>query len=176
MHPACSILTYSNPDSTIKLYTDSDFDNCEDTHRSQSGVAILMFGAALLWKSVRQPVVALSTTEAEYMAQCLGAQEALYILYFLDSLDIQDLHPQDPIVLRGDNEGAIKMLMEGSDNTRTKHIDRKFYFLRELVHDGLFIPSHINSQLNFADGLTKGLTKQLQKTSMARLLGLHHQE
>ena len=86
-----AVLTYSNPDSTIKLYTDSDFDNCEDTHRSQSGVAILMFGAALLWKSVRQPVVALSTTEAEYMAQCLGAQEALYILYFLDSLDIQDL-------------------------------------------------------------------------------------
>jgi transposase InsO family protein len=168
-----AVLTYSHPDSTIKLYTDSDFDNCEDTHRSQSGIAILMFGACLLWKSIRQAVVALSTTEAEYMAQCLGAQEALYLIYFLESLGIQDIYPLDAIILRGDNEGAIKMLMEGSDNSRTKHIDRKFYFLRELVHDGVFTPSHVNSQLNFADGLTKGLAKQLQKVSMARLLGLY---
>ena len=119
-------------------------------------------------------MVALSTTEAEYMAQCLGAQDALYLIYFLQSLGLQDLYPLDANILRGDNEGAIKMLKEGSDNSRTKHINRKFYFLKELVQDEVLSPSHISSQLNFADGLTKGLPKQLQTISRARLLGLHH--
>jgi hypothetical protein len=165
------MLTYSSSDPAMTIYTDSDFDNCKETHRSQSGIVILMFGAAVLWRSVRQAVVALSTTEAEYMAQCMGAQDALYILYFLEALNILGLSQTLPLVFRGDNEAAINMLKEGSDNSRTKHIQRKFYFLKELVQDMVFAPMHIRSQFNFADGLTKGLAKVLQKVSMCRLLG-----
>jgi hypothetical protein len=166
------MLTYSTTNPTMDLYTDSDFDNCAETHRSQSGIVILMFGAAVLWKSVRQAVVALSTTEAEYMAQCMGAQDALYLLYFLEELNITELKQTTPLMLKGDNEGAINMLKEGSDNSRTKHIKRKFAFLKELVRDAVFVAQLIRSQLNFADGLTKGLAKQLQKLSMTRLMGL----
>ena len=47
-------LTYSSPDSQIVLHTDSDFAGCSDTARSQTGLALLMFGALVSWRSVRQ--------------------------------------------------------------------------------------------------------------------------
>ena len=61
------------------------------------------------------------------------------------------------------------MVQEGSTNTHTKHIHRKFHFLREKQSEGFIKAVHIPGNKNKADGLTKRLGKQLHKISMIRL-------
>ena len=56
----------------------------------------MMFGAAISWKSKLQPTVALSTSEAEYMAMTTGAQELLWIDMFLGELGLEDLKQTGP--------------------------------------------------------------------------------
>ena len=201
-------LTFSSPNSTISLHVDSDFAGCKETARSQTGLVILMFGAAIAWRSVRQASVALSTAEAEFMAMCDGTKELIYITQLLEELDIPELQqpgptyadstmrddvshyhasitqvdnlslldqePHTPVmaVIQGDNEGALKMAHEGANNTRTKHMHRRFHFLKELVSKGWLQVQHVASNLNKADGLTKGLSKFKTKT-MATNFGLH---
>ena len=75
-------------------------------------------------------------------------------------------------VVQGDNEGALKMAHEGADNSRTKHMHRRYHFLKELVNTGWLQVKHVASSLNIADGLTKALSKSKTKV-MARRLGLH---
>ena len=75
-------------------------------------------------------------------------------------------------VMHGDNEGALKMAHEGADNARTKHMHRRHHFIRELVNCGWLKVKHVRTQLNIADGLTKGLPKAAMRT-FARRLGLH---
>jgi hypothetical protein len=165
-------LTYSLRDPQMHVWTDSDFDGCDETHRSQTALVIMMFGAAMAWKSVRQPVIALSTSEAEYMAQCAGVQELLFYCQLVEELGIQELmQAAGPQVLRADNQGAIKMAQEGCTKTNSRHIQRKFHWIREKVREGFVTLQYVKSHLNVADGLTKGLARQLQAQSVERLLG-----
>ena len=201
-------LTYSSPDSQIILHTDSDFAGCSDTARSQTGLALLMFGALVSWRSVRQHLVALSTSEAEFMAMCDGTKELIFITQLIEELEIPALAQEGPTyaentaragdelndgattakdmaalsctdsytpvmaTLHGDNEGALKMAHEGSDNSRTKHMHRRYHFLKELVNTGWLKVRHVPTNNNIADQLTKGLSKS--KTMVAaKRFGLH---
>jgi hypothetical protein len=201
-------LTYSTPNAQLHVHVDSDFAGCVETARSQTGVVVLMFGAVISWRSMRQLMVALSTAEAEFMGMCDGTKELIYITQLIEELDIPELqqegptyaastirteeeHPQATItpvdnqalltteqhtpvmaVVQGDNEGALKMAHEGADNSRTKHMHRRYHFLKELVNTGWLQVKHVASSLNIADGLTKALSKSKTKV-MARRLGLH---
>jgi hypothetical protein len=165
-------LTYSSKDPQMHVWTDSDFDGCDETHRSQTALVIMMFGAAMAWKSVRQPVIALSTSEAEYMAQCAGVQELLFYTQLVEELAIPELQQAvGPQILRADNQGAIKMAQEGCTKTNSRHIARKYHWIREKVREGYVTLEYVKSQLNKADGLTKGLGRQLQALSVRRMLG-----
>jgi hypothetical protein len=168
-HTKDETLVYSSPDAGIELVSDSNFSNCKETARSTTALVLIMFGSPVYWKSIRQQVVALSTTEAEYMAMCAALQALLFISQFLEELGIPELMQRSPFLLQGDNEGAIKMVQEGSTNIHTKHIHRKFHFLREKESEGFIHAIHIKGNLNKADGLTKRLGKTLHRVSMKRL-------
>jgi hypothetical protein len=177
-HTKDKVLTFSTMEPNMHMYTDSNFGGCPDTGRSQTAYVLFMFGAAVAWKSCRQPVVALSTSEAEYMAMCAGAMEVLFFRGLLEELSIPQLAQSTPhTIVLCDNQAAIKMADEGADNTRTKHIHRKYMFLKELTEGDLkqVAPSYVQSNSNFADGLTKRLSKGLQTVSMRRLLGHDNQ-
>ena len=135
-----------------------------------------MFGAAVLWRSVRQPVVATSTSEAEYMALSGAARELLYLHGFTDELGIAELQFKLPLAIHTDNDGAYKMAHEGADTTRTRHMHRRWHFVRELVREEyhatdkpLLAIRLIAGTANWADGLTKGLAKTLNKVSNTRM-------
>lgn len=85
-----------------------------------------MTGGATYWQSKRQDVVALSTTEAEYMALAKGAQQAQWIHNLLAEIGHKISLPS---LLCTDNKGAIALSENPKFHSRVKHIDIRFHFL-----------------------------------------------
>ena len=153
------------------MHCDSDWNNCTETGRGETAYVLFMFGACIAWRSIRQPVVALSTAEAEYMALCAGACELLFWIQFFEELGIAELLQPSILQIRSDNEIAVKMCKQGANLVSTRHINRKLHFLKELADRKIMDPVHIPGSTNPSDGLTKGLGKALQTQSRMRLLG-----
>ena len=174
-HSADRCLTYSNKDSTLRISTDSNYAGCLKTGRSHTGYVTCMFGGPISWKSCRQPTVALSTSEAEWMAVCAGAQEMLYLWQMTEETGLLALKQQLPIQLYADNKGALHMAHEGSDSTRTRHMSVRYHFVKDLVTEGKLTPIYVHSSDNAADGLTKALPRPAHERSTNRLLGQESQ-
>lgn len=148
-------LTYTKDSSeNLICYSDSDYAGDQSTGRSTSGMVCLLAGAAISWRSQRQSVVSISSTEAETIAASEASQE----LIWLNSL-LKDLMKLNKPVLYLDNESAIKL----SENPkyeyhkRTKHIKIKHFFVRECVANGELEVKQVSSELQLADMLTKPL-------------------
>jgi hypothetical protein len=115
-------------------YSDSNYASDKDTRRSITGFAIYYAGCLVSWKSKMQQCVTLSSTEAEYVACSQCANEMEFVRHILESINERvDL----PMVLHVDNTGAIDLVKNYSTTGRTKHIDIRFHYIRELVDQGL---------------------------------------
>jgi hypothetical protein len=139
--------------SDLSGYSDLDWAGEKD-RRSVSGYA-WFYGKCLVdWGSKKQHCVALSSTEAEYVAltTCLQSGLALRssILQIGQSVS-------SPSITRCDNEGAISLSSNTSHHSRAKHIDIKFHFIRSHIEAGTFEIVHVRSKDNGADILTKPL-------------------
>ncbi|KAJ0169236.1 hypothetical protein K1T71_015266 [Dendrolimus kikuchii] len=113
-------------------------------------------GAALTWSSQRQSTVALSTTEAEFMAACCATKEALWIKQLMT--DIGE-YQQDYICLNIDNQSTICLIKNSEYHKRCKHIDIKFNFIRENYSLNLIDIQYVNTENQLADIFTKPLIK-----------------
>ena len=82
---------------------------------------------------LEQPVVALSSTEAEYIALCAAVQEVVWLRNLLKDLNFEQ---KDSTTLFEDNQGAIVLSKNPSSHPRTKHIDIKYHYTREKVESG----------------------------------------
>ena len=133
----------------LHAYSDSDW----STGHSTSGWVVLYAGAAIGYGSRRQQSVALSTTEAEIMAASQAACEIMYFRGILRELG----HDLDPTVLYVDNQGAVELSRDMKSCKRSRHIERRFLKVRELVADGEIVVKHVVSAENHADMLTKPL-------------------
>lgn len=141
----------------IVLYSDADFAGDKATRRSTSGALVLLGGRAVAWASKRQPVVALSTTEAELYAASLAGQEAVWLRAFLGELG----HVQrgaTPFML--DNQGSIELIKHPVLQSRAKHIEIKYFWLRDKVESGTFSPTYLQTDRMLADHLTKVTPRQ----------------
>ena len=137
-------LTYRG-DCELKLvgYTYSDWGGDKETRRSTSGYVFTLAGAPISWSSGRQSTVALSSTEAEYIAAAEATKEAVWIARFLEELKIScDVYL--PV------QGAIGLSKNPEDHKRTKHIDIRHHYIREKQED-------VPTAEMIADGLTKTL-------------------
>ena len=106
------------------------------------------------------------------MAMCVGAQELLWLFMFLSELGIKELEQDKPLIMFGDNQGALKMAQEGADTPRSKHIDIKYHFLKDLVIHEVIDVTYIDTSLNLADLMTKAKTKQPHHHNTKLVLGL----
>ncbi|UYV66641.1 K02A2.6-like, partial [Cordylochernes scorpioides] len=150
----------------IKLigYSDADFAGDIDTRRSTSGYIFLLAGGPVTWTSQRQSVVALSTTEAEYIAASMASREAGWL-----KLLIKELTPNDnPVPLMIDNQSAIRLILNPEFHKRTKHVDVKFHFIRGQHKMKIIKIFNCPTEEQLADLLTKALPatrfKRLLKT------------
>lgn len=149
-------LTYTKVDRPeILCYTDSDWAGDQENRRSTSGMVTFIAGGPISYKSQQQPVVALSSTEAEYIAASIATKELVWLKRFLEEL-------QTSINTRGkllcDNQSALKLMKNPEFHQRSKHIDIRFHFVREKFMDGLFEPVYVPTDLQKADIFTKALS------------------
>ena len=142
--------------NTLWGYVDSDWAGCPDSRRSTSGFVFMLNGAAISWRSKRQPTVALSSAEAEFISASAMVQEVIFLRKFLGNLGFPQTAPT-PVF--ADNETCIAW-SEGSvgGSERAKHVDLRMHFVHEARAAGHLQLHKIDSQLNGADILTKAST------------------
>ena len=117
------------------------------------------------WASKKQSVVALSSTEAEYIAASLASQEAVWLRSLLGDISFVQ---KEPTVIKEDNQGTIALSRNPKYHPRTKHIDIKYHFIRDKVEKKELVLEYCPTEQMLADLLTK----QLGKTLFQRLRGL----
>lgn len=158
-----------NEDSTPLIgFVDADWANDVVDRKSTSGYLFKVFGNLVVWSSKKQPIVTLSSTEAEYVAACDASREALWLRKMFANLLIE---LNEPVILMEDNQGCIFM-SQAPETRRTKHMDTKYKFLRECSMNGKILLRYIETNHQLADILTKPLQKT-KFNEFSRGLGLH---
>jgi hypothetical protein len=147
---------YSSGDLELRGYTDSDFQADKDSRKSTSGSVFTLGGAAVVWRSVKQTSVADSTVEAEYIAASEAAKEAVWMKKFLTELEVVPAL-EKPIVIYCDNSGAVANSKDPRNHKRTKHVERKYHLIRDIVSRGDVDVVKILTDDNLADPFTKTL-------------------
>ena len=147
----------SNPDKEwkIQVWCDSDWAGDKDTRRSVTGYEIYVNGVLVTKKSRLQRTVSLSSCEAEYIAAGEAGSDTIYIKNVLESMGVTI---QYPIEFYMDNQGAI-FLTQNESTARTRHIDVRYHFLRELTEgpDPVIKIIYVPSAENKADVYTKNV-------------------
>ena len=152
-------LTYDGRlSSQLVGYTDSNWAGDKGDRRSTSGYVFFLHGGAINWRSRKHPTVALSSTEAEYMAACEAGRDAVHWRNFLSELS-SPLLPSGATVIHCDSQGAIALAKNPDHHDRSKHIDIVYHWLRERVTRGVILLEYLNTQVMVADVLTKPLAK-----------------
>lgn len=136
-------------------FVDADHANDPITRRSVGGYVYLIAGGAVSWSSKKQASVALSSTEAEYMAASTSTQEAVWLRILLGELGLLNL--ANPTRQRIDNQSAMALARNDAFHNRTKHIAVRHHFIREKVEDGEIDVEYVPTDRQVADVLTKPL-------------------
>ncbi|KAJ5462265.1 hypothetical protein N7530_010470 [Penicillium desertorum] len=130
-----------------------------------------MAGGPVSWTSKKQPCVALSTTESEYIAESLAVQEAIWLTQLLVEIGIPGFIKK-PIPIYADNNGAIALASNPEFHAVTKHIAIRFHRLREEVANRSVCFIKIPTAQMAADGMTKPLAKIMFRRWISQV-GLH---
>jgi hypothetical protein len=139
----------------IEGISDSDWAKDPDSRRSVSGWSTFLHNAPISMKSKMMPVVALSVTEAELFAATCCAQDMLFEMRILESMGLK---VKKPMILKIDNKGAKDLCDNWSVGGRTRHIEVKQLFLRELKEAKIIDSEWIPGDLNSSDMFTKNLS------------------
>eukprot|EP00253_Pinus_taeda_P028924 PITA_28924 len=138
-------------------YTDSDWAGSVDDQKSTSGYVFHMDSGAISWASKKQPIVALSIAEVEYVVATATACQAVWMRRILRSLGQEQAKGT---VIFCDNSSAITLSKNSVFHKRMKHIDTRFHYIRELVSNGGIVLKHCKTQEKVADILTKPLDQK----------------
>lgn len=147
-------LTYKCEPSDLVGFCDADWAGDIDDRRSTTGYLFTLQDGAISWCTRRQRTVALSSTEAEYMAMVAAMQESIWLQRLQREL-IQC--PQEPMILYCDNKSAILIAQNNSFSNRTKHVDLKVKFVKEKLEKKEVILKYVDTKNMIADFLTKAV-------------------
>lgn len=145
----------SSQSHSLIAYSDSNWGGNLDDRSSTSAYVIYFGGNPISWSSKKQRSVARSSTEAEFRAIAAAVSEICWIRNLLDELGINFSMP----VLHCDNLGATYLCSNPIYHSKMKHVEIDFYFVRDKIAAGLLCVSHIPSENQLADTLTKPLSR-----------------
>ncbi|CAJ2648276.1 unnamed protein product [Trifolium pratense] len=151
-------LKYTRTDpgrDALEGYVDADYAGNIDTRKSLSGFVFTLFGTAVTWKANQQSVVALSTTQAEYIALVEGVKEAILLKGMIGEMGIS----QGCVKIHCDSQSAIHLANHQVYHERTKHIDIRLHFVRDMIETKEIMVQKIASEENPADMFTKSLPR-----------------
>jgi hypothetical protein len=137
-------------------YTDSDWAGEVDESRSQGGYVFLVNGGVVSWRSKRQSSVALSSTEAEYVALVECGREARWMKEMLKNFG-RGYEMEGPILILIDNQSAMVLGEKKMVTEQTKHIRMRCNWIREAIERKELMLEYCRTEMMMADVLTKGL-------------------
>jgi len=149
-------------------YCDADHGGDIDRRKSTSGYMVKVGSGVVGWSSKLQPVVSLSTTEAEYVAAVAAGKEICWMQQLLQEIGFTSPAPS---TLFTDNQSAISVAKNPEHHGRMKHLDLAFFWLRDKVAEGRIQVVHLRTEDMPADLLTKALPKP-QVLKLRKLMGL----
>ncbi|XP_061364779.1 uncharacterized mitochondrial protein AtMg00810-like [Gastrolobium bilobum] len=149
-------------------YTDNDWCGDVDDRKSTSGYVFFMGNTTFTWISKKQPIVTLSTCEAEYVAASWCVCHAVWLRNLLSKLEEKQVGPTE---IHIDNKSAIELAKNPMNHERSKHIDVCFHFIRDQVKEGNVELLHVASQDQVGDIFTKPLPTLLLK-NCKRMIGM----
>lgn len=138
------------------VYTDADWAGDRANCRSVSGFVALMSGGAVSWCARQQEVVALSSAESEYISMCNGAKETMWLRRLASGMQVVP-HMDQPTVMFVDNQAAMGLAHNLSVNRRSKHIEVRFHYTRQVLEDGSLKLEYCPTENMSADMFTKPL-------------------
>jgi hypothetical protein len=119
-----------NQNFQLTTYSDVDWANCVDERKSTSGGAFFLGDSLVAWLSTKQSSIALSTTEAEYVAAAACCTQVIWMIQDLVDLKVRY---EEPIPLHCDNTSTISVSKNPVLHSKTKHIPLKYHFLKDQV-------------------------------------------
>ena len=147
-------LCYRNEgDFIVKGYVDADYAGDMDKRRSTTGMVFTVGGNPVSWRSSLQDVVALSSTESEYIALSEASKEAVWLRGLMNELGFD----QGAVSVYCDSQSAIALAKNAVFHGRTKHMQVKYHFIRDLIAEGWVNVVKISTVYNPADIFTKVL-------------------
>ena len=160
------------PDGSESLpicYTDASHAADPDDRKSHSGHLALMNGGSISHSSAKQSITALSSMESEYIGGTNAAQEVIFLRKLYTSITGKRIDTPTPIYT--DSEAALNHTKNNVNHSRTKHIDTRYHYIREVHAAGLINLQHIPAAEQAADVLTKplGPTKHAEAVKMLQL-------
>ena len=120
----------SNSDMALVGYSDFDWVGSVEDRKSTFRCCFNLGSAMVSWFSRKQSSVSLSTTEDEYIIACMVASEAIWLQKLLAGLFGQRL---EPTLIHCDNQSCVKLSMNPISHDRTKHVEMKYHYVREMV-------------------------------------------
>ncbi|GJY75863.1 hypothetical protein Tco_0480979 [Tanacetum coccineum] len=141
---------------TLTPFADADHAGCQDTRRSTSGSMQFLGDRLVSWSSKRQKSVAISSTEAEYIAMSGCCAQILWMRSQLTDYGLGF----NKILMYCDNKSAIALCCNNVQHSRSKHIDIRFHFIKEHVENGVIELYFVNTEYQLADIFTKALARE----------------
>lgn len=160
--------TKSSKTPELSAYVDADYAGDEDARKSTTGYIFYYGNCPVSWSATLQPVVATSSTYAEYIALASAAQECAFLRAIVNDMGSR---ATGPTLLREDNQGAIFLSNNPAFHKRSKHIDVRFHYIREQVDNKSIKLEYVNTADNTADILTKQLPVGPFKSHRSKLMG-----
>jgi hypothetical protein len=123
----------ASSDIQLHGFTDSDWEGSAEDRKSTSGMCFSLGSTMISWGSRKQMSVALNIAEAEYMVACEACTKAIWLRTLIS--DLFDQIPESTIIYR-DNQSCIRLSKHPVFHERSKHIEIKYYFIRDKVQEG----------------------------------------
>lgn len=156
----------------IVAYSDADWAGDRTDCKSNSGNVVFFNGSLIDWSCRKQNSVSTSSTEAEYIALSEACKELLWIRRLVEEVVSAKV---PPVIVNEDNQSAIALVNGGKINRRSKHIETRFHFVRDLYANKIIDLRYCPTELMIADMMTKPLNST-KLTRFKQQVGLRNHE
>ena len=130
LSPCLTKCTSYSPDLSssqlFQTYSNANHGGCKDSDHSTSAYVVKIGTGVISWMSKFQPIVTLSTTEAEYVVACKAGKEIIWMCKLLQEIGFES---NGPLILHMDNQSAIQVAKHPEHHGRMKHLDLRWYWL-----------------------------------------------
>jgi hypothetical protein len=149
-------------------YSDLDFAGCLDTKKSMSGYIFTLENGAISWKSSKQTITTSSMMYVEFVACYETTGQAEWFKKFVPRLRVVD-NIEKPLKIYCDNEPTIQYFYNNKKSDAAKHINIKYYIVKEKIQNHTISLEYISTKRLLADLFTKGLPPNVFKEHVANM-------